>query len=216
MKKSANLLVVITRFFVLLATVVAMGVVTFNVGKVLVTQFRLASIYFSIESAENARTESAAKAQDSLGSGVRGYYQNQADGYDEEVERLTQKRYDIMHSDDAIIAWSAKDGFEYSIFFLSLAAMAIIGLLWVQWYKHMQSVTEFEEMVLYFIIASAFNGLSILLSLLGKSSYKASYKSKSHFFALYKKRSNRKTKKSRKTHRPKSNIISIDTKKRIG
>lgn len=214
MRKISKIRVFITRFFVIIATVLAIGVVTFNVGKVFVTQCRFALISNSISSAESARDAAELEAQNALVAATRRAYQGEADSYDKEIERLMQVRSDIMNSDDALIALTSKEGFEAIVFVPSLIAMIIIVVLWVKWYKNLESITDLEEMAALFIFVQLISFLAVLLDFLGKASSRSLERNKSRFFDLYEKREEKNCKKSRKQHR--NNIYSFDTKKRIG
>ena len=157
---------VTTRCFLIIATVLALLFVTINIGKVTVTQFRLGWIYQSIQEAENSREYYSERAQNSGGM-IGSYYQSQADSQDKEVEYLTQKRYSIQHSDDAIVAWAAKDGFEHAIFWPSLLAMLAIAGVWVLWYKNLISITNAEEWIFGNVIYAVFKAFSVIFFFVG-------------------------------------------------
>lgn len=199
-----------TRCLLIIATVVAMLFVTVGVAKVPVTQIRLGMIYRDIESAEGARDYAAEQAQQYKG-GAASYYQSQADGWDEEIERLTDKRYAIMHSDDSIVAWASKDGFEHSIFWPSLLAMlAVIGLWWLV-FKHLVAIINAEERVFNAVVYVIFKTLSAIFLIIGLGC--------SNFAQINHRR--KRTKRAKRTNtqqkrQSNSNVVKFDSKRRLG
>lgn len=196
---------VIVRCSLIIATIVAMLFVTINVGKVFVTQVRLASIYRSIDSSEAARDESATAAQTYENVYARRAYQNQADNYDAEVERLIAKRSEIMHSSDKIVAWAAKDGFEHSIFWPALLAMIIVLAAWWLGYKHLTPIIDVEEKIFNGMVYVLFIGAYVFFMFMGKCCY-----------CIARVHKNKKITKKRPSNVAPNNVVSFDRKKRLG
>lgn len=198
---------VATRCLLLIATVVAMLFVTVNVAKVPVTQVRLGMIYRDIESAESSREYAAEQAQQYKG-GTASYYQSQADNYDAETEYLTQNRYDIMHSDDSIVAWAAKDGFEHSIFWPSVLVMiAVIGMWWIV-FRNLTAIIDAEELVFNAVMYVIFKTLFCIFTFMAKIC--------KNFAAINRrKKTKRVNKRTANTQQKRqSNIVKFDSKKR--
>lgn len=196
---------VATRCLLLIATVVAMLLVTINVAKVPVTQIRLGMIYRDIESAESARDYAAEQAQQYKG-GTASYYQSQADNYDAETEYLTQNRYDIMHSDDSIVAWAAKDGFEHSIFWPSVLVMiAVIGMWWMV-FKHLTVIIDAEQRVFNAVVYVLFKTLSSIFLIIGLGCL--------NFAQINHRKRTKRAKRTNTQQKRQSNIVKFDSKKR--
>ncbi len=198
---------VATRCLLLIATVVAMLFVTVNVAKVPVTQVRLGMIYRDIESAENSREYAAEQAQQYKG-GTASYYQSQADNYDAETEYLTQNRYDIMHSDDSIVAWAAKDGFEHSIFWPSVLVMiAVIGMWWIV-FKHLTVIIDAEQRVFNAVVYVLFKTLSSIFLIIGLGCL--------NFAQINHRKRSKRAKRTNTQQKRQSNIVKFDSKRRLG
>ena len=196
---------VATRCLLLIATVVAMLLVTINVAKVPVTQIRLGMIYRDIESAESARDYAAEQAQQYKG-GTASYYQSQADNYDAETEYLTQNRYDIMHSDDSIVAWAAKDGFEHSIFWPSVLVMiAVIGMWWMV-FKHLTVIIDAEQRVFSAVVYVLFKTLSSIFLIIGLGCL--------NFAQINHRKRTKRAKRTNTQQKRQNNIVKFDNKKR--
>ena len=198
---------VATRCLLLIATVVAMLLVTINVAKVPVTQVRLGMIYRDIESAESSREYAAEQAQQYKG-GTASYYQSQADNYDAETEYLTQNRYDIMHSDDSIVAWAAKDGFEHSIFWPSVLVMiAVIGMWWIV-FKHLTVIIDAEQRVFNAVVYVLFKTLSSIFLIIGLGCL--------NFAQINHRKRSKRAKRTNTQQKRQSNIVKFDSKRRLG
>lgn len=198
---------VATRCLLLIATVVAMLFVTVNVAKVPVTQVRLGMIYRDIESAESSREYAAEQAQQYKG-GTASYYQSQADNYDAETEYLTQNRYDIMHSDDSIVAWAAKDGFEHSIFWPSVLVMiAVIGMWWIV-FKHLTVIIDAEQRVFNAVVYVLFKTLSSIFLIIGLGCL--------NFAQINHRKRSKRAKRTNTQQKRQSNIVKFDSKRRLG
>ena len=196
---------VATRCLLLIATVVAMLLVTINVAKVPVTQVRLGMIYRDIESAESSREYAAEQAQQYKG-GTASYYQSQADNYDAETEYLTQNRYDIMHSDDSIVAWAAKDGFEHSIFWPSVLVMiAVIGMWWMV-FKHLTVIIDAEQRVFNAVVYVLFKTLSSIFFIIGLGCL--------NFAQINHRKRSKCAKRTNTQQKRQSNIVKFDRRKR--
>lgn len=160
-----------TRCFLIIATAVAMLVVTVNVGKVTVTQLRLAGIYSDIVSSENAREQYQKESHMYDFSGTRAYYQGLADEADAEIVRLEEKRNEIKHSSDPIVAWAAKDGFEHSVFWPFLGISLLTLGLFVIWYKKLEKITNFEVVIFSSVMIVIFSFISNTFYILGRFFY---------------------------------------------
>lgn len=169
-----------TRCFLIIATAVAMLVVTVNVGKVTVTQLRLAGIYSDIVSSENAREQYQKESHMYDFSGTRAYYQGLADEADAEIVRLEEKRNEIKHSSDPIVAWAAKNGFEHSVFWPFLGISLLTLGLFVIWYKKLEKITNFEVVIFSSVMIVIFSFISNTFYILGRFFYliAKSYKAK--------------------------------------
>ena len=160
-----------TRCFLIIATAVAMLVVTVNVGKVTVTQLRLAGIYSDIVSSENAREQYQKESHMYDFSGTRAYYQGLADEADAEIVRLEEKRSEIKHSSDPIVAWAAKNGFEHSVFWPFLGISLLTLGVFVIWYKKLEKITNLEVVIFSSVMIVIFSFISNTLYILGKFLY---------------------------------------------
>lgn len=212
MKKFKKFWRVTTRCLLIVGTIVAMLIVSFNVvGKVAVTQFQLGMIYSDIESAESARDYAAEQTQLYKGEAA-SYYQSQADGWDEEIERLTEDRYAIMHSDDPIVAWAAKDGFEHSIFWPSLLVMIVVVGIWWLVFRNLTAIIDAEELVFNAVMYVIFKTLFCIFTFMAKIC--------KNFAAINRrkktKRVNKRTANTQQRRPQNDNIVKFDSKRRLG
>ena len=160
-----------TRGFLIIATTVAMLVAAVNIGKVTVTQLRLAGIYSDIVSSENAREQYQKESHMYDFSGTRAYYQGLADEADAEIVRLEEKRSEIKHSSDPIVAWAAKNGFEHSVFWPFLGISLLTLGLFVIWYKKLEKFTNFEVVIFSSVMIVIFSFISNTFYILGRFFY---------------------------------------------
>lgn len=192
-----------TRGFLIIATTVAMLVAAVNIGKVTVTQLRLAGIYSDIVSSENAREQYQKESHMYDFSGTRAYYQGLADEADAKIVRLEEKRSEIKHSSDPIVAWAAKDGFEHSVFWPFLGMSLLTLGLFVIWYKKLEKITNLEVVIFSSVMIVIFSFISNTLYILGR-----------FFYLIAKSYENQKRK-----CRPKSKsqkIVPFNDKRRLG
>ena len=192
-----------TRGFLIIATTVAMLVAAVNIGKVTVTQLRLAGIYSDIVSSENAREQYQKESHMYDFSGTRAYYQGLADEADAEIVRLEEKRSEIKHSSDPIVAWAAKDGFEHSVFWPFLGMSLLTLGLFVIWYKKLEKITNLEVVIFSSVMIVIFSFISNTFYILGR-----------FFYLIAKSYENQKRK-----CRPKSKsqkIVPFNDKRRLG
>ena len=222
MKKFKKFCRVTTRCLLIVGTIVAMLFVSYTfIGKIAVTQFRLGMIYSDIESAESARDYASQQAQTYKGEAA-SYYQYQADGWDEEIERLNEERYAIMHSTDPIVAWAAKDGFELSMFWVSLIVMAVVVGAWILLYNYLPEIVSAEEFILYAVMYAIFITLYYVFISAAKICKKfavISHRNKTRTKRYYNntKRVKRKTANTQQKQQKKSstdNVIDFDSSKR--
>ncbi len=192
-----------TRGFLIIATTVAMLVAAVNIGKVTVTQLRLAGIYSDIVSSENAREQYQKESHMYDFSGTRAYYQGLADEADAKIVRLEEKRSEIKHSSDPIVAWAAKDGFEHSVFWPFLGMSLLTLGLFVIWYKKLEKITNLEVVIFSSVMIVIFSFISNTFYILGR-----------FFYLIAKSYENQKRK-----CRPKSKsqkIVPFNDKRRLG
>ena len=193
-----------TRCFLIIATFVAMLVVTVNVGKITVTQLRLAGIYSDIVSSENAREQYQKEAYMYDFSGTRAYYQGLADEADAEIVRLEEKRNEIKHSSDPIVAWAAKNGFEHSVFWPFLGISLLTLGLFVIWYKKLEKITNLEVVIFSSVMIVIFSFISNTFYILGR-----------FFYLIAKSYKTQKSKCRSKSSKSKK-IIPFNDKRRLG
>lgn len=123
-----------TVLALLIATIVVIAFGSWKVmsygGKVLGTQVQMALSYSKIQSAQRAHDYYISEAL-SYGSGPAAiYYFSLAEEEDEKIDHWNDVRSQLYHSDDSVVAEAAKDGFEFSTFFIGLASfLAPIALL---------------------------------------------------------------------------------------
>lgn len=203
MKKLKRAYRIFIRCAMILATVLALCSASITITKISITQVRLGLIYHNIESAESARNYNASQASNSSGM-LATYYQNQSNGWDEEIKTLSQKRYNIQNSDDEIISWSAKDGFELKIFAISLLGICLVAFTWFLWYRNLEKVTRVEEIAFNSIMYLFFKIVAAIFLLIGRV-----------FLSFANVHKNKKRKKKHK-----NNIINLeveaDKKRRLG
>ena len=147
------------RTFLLIVTLVAMAFATFNVckvgAKILLTQFRMGYYYSEIQDLESERASLQAEALNLVGEAGRAY-QAQADACVERSDALSTLRKELHNSSDPVVAFAAKDYFEFKILLLGIGSLLGWALLLRTIFRHMAEIVIAEEKIFSFALSVFF------------------------------------------------------------
>lgn len=153
-----------TKLFLAFITLLVMVVGTLNVGKVgvqiLGTQFRMLHYYNSISDCESQRNYYQELAYSSQGSARRNM-QAQADDFDAKIDVYSEKRTNLMESNDPIIAFAAKDQFDFLMLLLGISCFGVIALVWCFVHHHFLGVIETEFKIFNLVVSRLFMMLAL-------------------------------------------------------
>lgn len=159
------------RTFLLIVTLVAMAFATFNVckvgAKILLTQFRMGYYYSEIQDLESERASLQAEALNLVGEAGRDY-QAQADACVERSDALSTLRKELHNSSDPVVAFAAKDYFEFKILLLGIGILLGWALLLRTIFRHMAEIVIAEENIFSFVVSVGFSMLSALCFILAR------------------------------------------------
>lgn len=134
-----------TRLILLISTLVLMVVATAISVKICYSQYRMFSYYVDIQRAEDCRDYN-----ENLSNSYRGPYMDFAASYDAEVQQLSRQRSAyISETDDPIIKWSIRDGFDLLTALLGTGGGCIVLTFWIKLICNMTAVIDTELWILH-------------------------------------------------------------------
>ncbi len=147
------------RTCLLIATLVAVIFGTISVaslgGKIAWTQIRMGYYYSEIQDLESERASLQAEALNLVGEARRAY-QNQADSCVERSDALSTLRKELHNSSDPVVAFAAKDYFEFKILLLGVGILLGWALLLRIIFRHMAEIVIAEEKIFSFVLSALF------------------------------------------------------------
>lgn len=138
------------RTCLLIATLVAIIFGTISVarlaGTLTWTQIRMGYYYSEIQDLESERASLQAEALNLVGEVGRAY-QAQADACVERSDALSTLRKELHNSSDPVVAFAAKDYFEFKILLLGVGILLGWALLLRTIFRHMAEIVIAEEKI---------------------------------------------------------------------
>lgn len=164
MKKAWNK---VSGLILVIATLVAICFVTYFLGsfgvKVAGTQIRMAHYHSEIKDLESSREyyqDLANKAE--ISEQIKAY-QAQADNADQNIQKDFEARKALHDSSDPVIAFAAKNDFEFSKLLLGLSELFLVVVFlifmykfFVQFVKVEKAIVDFTLKLLFFTVGSIF------------------------------------------------------------
>ena len=164
LKKSWNR---VSGLILVIATLVAIFCLTCFLGsfggKIVMTQFRMAHYHSEIKDLESDRDyyqDLANKAE--ISEQIKAY-QAQADNADQNIQKDFEARKALHDSSDPVIAFAAKNDFEFSKLLLGLSELFLVVVFlifmykfFVQFVKVEKAIVDFTLKVLFFTVGSIF------------------------------------------------------------
>lgn len=174
-RKNTRTRVVATKLLLIIVTLVVMVSGTISVGKVGMqiagTQFRMLYYYNSIQNCESQRDYYQELAYTSQGEARRAM-QAQADSFDASIGSYMEKRNSLARSTDPVVAFAAKNQFDFLMLLLGVSCFAVIALVWCFVYRHFVEVIETEFKIFNLVVSSVFMCLDAFFYVLHRNCYK--------------------------------------------
>lgn len=157
MKKAWNK---VSGLILVIATLVAICFVTYFLGsfgvKVAGTQIRMAHYHSEIKDLESSREyyqDLANKAE--ISEQIKAY-QAQADNADQNIQKDFEARKALHDSSDPVIAFAAKNDFEFSKLLLGIGEMLLVVIFLVFLYKFFVQIVRTEKAIVDFVFKLVF------------------------------------------------------------
>lgn len=164
MKKAWNK---VSGLILVIATLVAICFVTYFLGsfgvKVAGTQIRMAHYHSEIKDLESSRDyyQNLANAAE-ISEQIKAY-QAQADNADQNIQKDFEARKALHDSSDPVVAFAAKNDFEFSKLLLGLGELFLVVVFLLFMYKFFvqlvnveKTIVDFTLKLLFFVVGSVF------------------------------------------------------------
>lgn len=156
-KKAWN---VVARLILSVATLVAIVYVACFLGsfggKIVWTQIRMGYYHSKISDLEADREYYQQIASEAVIAEQRKAYQNQADNADKAIQNYSDTRKSLHDSSDPIVAFAAKNDFEFSKLLLGLAELLLVICFVAFMYKIFCTIINVEKAIVDFMLKSVF------------------------------------------------------------
>lgn len=150
----------VTRLILAIVTVVAIVYVTCFLGsfggKIVWTQIRMGYYHSKISDLEADREYYQKIASEATIAEQRKAYQNQADNADKAIQNYSDIRKSLHDSSDPIVAFAAKNDFEFSKLLLGLAELLLVICFVAFMYKIFCTIINVEKAIVDFMLKSVF------------------------------------------------------------
>lgn len=164
MKKAWNK---VSGLILIVATLVAIFCLTCFLGsfggKIVMTQLRMAHYHSEIKDLESDRDYYQDLANNAEISEQIKAYQAQADNADQNIQKDFEARKALHDSSDPVIAFAAKNDFEFSKLLLGLSELFLVVVFlifmykfFVQFVKVEKAIVDFTLKLLFFTVGSIF------------------------------------------------------------
>ena len=164
LKKSWNR---VSGLILVIATLVAIFCLTCFLGsfggKIVMTQLRMAHYHSEIKDLESDRDYYQDLANNAEISEQIKAYQAQADNADQNIQKDFEARKALHDSSDPVIAFAAKNDFEFSKLLLGLSELFLVVVFlifmykfFVQFVKVEKAIVDFTLKLLFFTVGSIF------------------------------------------------------------
>lgn len=150
----------VTRLILAIVTIVAIVYVTCFLGsfggKIVWTQIRMGYYHSKISDLEADREYYQQVASEAVIAEQRNAYQNQADNADKAIQNYSDTRKSLHDSSDPIVAFAAKNDFEFSKLLLGLAELLLVICFVAFMYKIFCTIINVEKAIVDFMLKSVF------------------------------------------------------------
>ena len=164
MKKAWNK---VSGLILVIATLVAIFYLTCFLGsfggKIVMTQLRMAHYHSEIKDLESSRDYYQDLANAAEISEQIKAYQAQADNADQNIQKDFEARKALHDSSDPVVAFAAKNDFEFSKLLLGLGELLLVAVFLVFMYKFFvqiikveKAIVDFTLKLLFFTVGSVF------------------------------------------------------------
>ncbi len=164
MKKAWNK---VSGLILVIATLVAIFCLTCFLGsfggKIVMTQLRMAHYHSEIKDLESSRDYYQDLANAAEISEQIKAYQAQADNADQNIQKDFEARKALHDSSDPVVAFAAKNDFEFSKLLLGLGELLLVAVFLVFMYKFFvqiikveKAIVDFTLKLLFFTVGSVF------------------------------------------------------------
>ena len=150
----------VSGLVLIVATLVAIVYVTCFLGsfgvKVAGTQIRMAHYHSEIKGLESDRDyyqDLANKAE--ISEQIKAY-QAQADNADQNIQKDFEARKALHDSSDPVVAFAAKNDFEFSKLLLGLGELLLVAVFLVFMYKFFVQIIKVEKAIVDFMLKALF------------------------------------------------------------
>ena len=175
MKKAWNK---VSGLILVIATLVAICFVTYFLGsfgvKVAGTQIRMAHYHSEIKDLESSREYYQDLANNAEISEQIKAYQAQADNADQNIQKDFEARKALHDSSDPVIAFAAKNDFEFSKLLLGISEMLLVVIFLVFLYQFFVQIVRTEKAILQFVIKHVFFITGSVFAFIANVCYSAS------------------------------------------
>ena len=157
MKKAWNK---VSGLILVIATLVAIFCLTCFLGsfggKIVMTQLRMAHYHSEIKDLESSRDYYQDLANAAEISEQIKAYQAQADNADQNIQKDFEARKALHDSSDPVVAFAAKNDFEFSKLLLGLGELLLVAVFLVFMYKFFVQIIKVEKAIVDFTIKLLF------------------------------------------------------------
>lgn len=150
----------VTRLILAIVTIVAIIYVTCFLGsfggKIVWTQARMGYYHSKISDLEAEREYYQKIASEATIAEQRKVYQNEADNADKAIQNYSETRKNLHNSSDSIVAFAAKNDFEFSKLLLGLAELLLVLCFVLFMYKIFCTIINVEKAIVDFMLKALF------------------------------------------------------------
>lgn len=150
----------VTRLILAIVTIVAIIYVTCFLGsfggKIVWTQARMGYYHSKISNLESEREYYQKIASEATIAEQRKVYQNEADNADKAIQNYSETRKNLHNSSDPIVAFAAKNDFEFSKLLLGLAELLLVLCFVAFMYKIFCTIINVEKKIFDFTLKIVF------------------------------------------------------------
>lgn len=150
----------VTRLILAIVTIVAIIYVTCFLGsfggKIVWTQARMGYYHSKISDLESEREYYQKIASEATIAEQRKVYQNEADNADKAIQNYSETRKNLHNSSDPIVAFAAKNDFEFSKLLLGLAELLLVLCFVAFMYKIFCTIINVEKKIFDFTLKIVF------------------------------------------------------------
>ena len=150
----------VSGLILIIATLVAIFCLTCFLGsfggKIVMTQLRMAHYHSEIKDLESSRDyyQDLANAAEIIEQ-IKAY-QAQADNADQNIQKDFEARKALHDSSDPVVAFAAKNDFEFSKLLLGLGELLLVAVFLVFMYKFFVQIIKVEKAIVDFMLKALF------------------------------------------------------------